>query len=102
MPYIIQTKDKPHQIELRRKLETEHRAYLDANQQIILAAGALLADDGNDTGGGVYIINVDSRESAEHFIAKDPFNQADLFEKIEIARWRKAYFNFANTLGEIQ
>ena len=100
MCYIIQTKDKPHQLETRRKLESKHRAYLDDNESMILAAGALLDDEGNDVGGGVYIISVDSREAADNFIANDPFNQADLFAEITIDRWRKAYFNFANTLGE--
>ena len=100
MCYIIQTKDKPYQLETRRKLESKHRAYLDNNESIILAAGALLDDEGNDIGGGVYIINVDSRETANNFIANDPFKQADLFAEVKIDRWRKAYFNFANTLGE--
>ena len=102
MCYIIQTKDKPHQLETRRKLESRHRAYLDNNESIILAAGALLDDDGNDIGGGVYIINVENREAAENFIDNDPFKQAGLFAKVQIDRWRKAYFNFANTLGETE
>ena len=100
MFYIIQSKDKGDRADLRAKLETEHRAYLDDNESIILAAGALLDDDGNDIGGGVYIIDVSSREAAEDFITNDPFNRADLFAEVKINRWRKAYFNYANTLAQ--
>ena len=34
MLYIIQTKDKPNQLEIRAKLESKHRAYLDDNEKI--------------------------------------------------------------------
>jgi uncharacterized protein YciI len=29
----------------------------------------------------------------EAFIAGDPFTKAGLFEKVTVARWRKAYFD---------
>ena len=46
MPYAIQTKDKPDHGEQRAALRDEHLAFLDANVGKLLAAGAVIDDDG--------------------------------------------------------
>ena len=53
--------------------------------------GAKLQDDGADAGGGLYLVDLDTREAAQQFIDADPFAQAGLFERVAITRWRKAY-----------
>ena len=93
MPYAIQTTDKPDSGALRAKVRDEHLKYLDANMHRLLAAGALTADDGTGGHGSVFIVDTDDRKEAEAFIAGDPFSKAGLFEKVTVARWRKAYFN---------
>ena len=40
---------------------------------------AKLNDDGSDGGGGVYIVDVETREAAQAFIEADPFYTAELF-----------------------
>ena len=42
-------------------------------------------------GGGLYVVDLDTREAAQAFIESDPFYQADLFAQVRITRWRKAY-----------
>ncbi|WP_343737779.1 YciI family protein [Achromobacter sp.] len=91
MPYIIETFDKPNHQEMRQQHRAKHLGYLDANKQLLLACGAKLLDDGKDAGGGLYIVDVDTREAAQQFIDADPFAQADLFDRVTITRWRKAY-----------
>ncbi|OAE52462.1 YciI family protein [Achromobacter mucicolens] len=91
MPYIIETFDKPNHQDMRQQHRAKHLEYLDANRQLLLACGAKLQDDGKDAGGGLYIVDVDTREAAQQFIDADPFAQADLFERVTITRWRKAY-----------
>ncbi|CAM4113575.1 YciI family protein [Bordetella tumulicola] len=91
MPYIIETFDRPGHQALRQLHRAAHLDYLDANKQLLLACGAKLQDDGQDAGGGLYVVDLDTREQAEAFIAADPFAKADLFERITITRWRKAY-----------
>ncbi|WP_312540367.1 YciI family protein [Achromobacter mucicolens] len=91
MPYIIETFDKPNHQDMRQQHRAKHLQYLDANKQLLLACGAKLQDDGKDAGGGLYIVDVDTREAAQQFIDADPFAQADLFERVTITRWRKAY-----------
>ncbi|MCD0502146.1 YciI family protein [Bordetella petrii] len=91
MPYIIETFDKPDHQAVRQQHRAAHLEYLEANKHLLLACGAKLHDDGQDAGGGLYVVDLDTREAAEAFIAADPFSQADLFQRVAITRWRKAY-----------
>jgi uncharacterized protein YciI len=91
MPYFIETWDKPNHQHVRQQNRPQHLAFLDDHKTLLIACGAKLNDDGSDAGGGLYIIEVDSREEAQRFIAADPFSKVDLFERVQIVRWRKAY-----------
>lgn len=93
MPYIIETFDKPDHQAQRQLHRPEHLAFLEDNKHLLLACGAKLQDDGKDTGGGLYIVDLDTRAAAEAFIAADPFFKADLFDRVTITRWRKAYID---------
>lgn len=93
MPYAILTTDKPNSAELRARVRDTHIEYLTANMHKLLAAGALINDDGSGGHGGILIVDTDDRKDAEAFIAADPFAKAGLFEKVTVTRWRKAYFN---------
>ncbi|MFC3608871.1 YciI family protein [Stutzerimonas tarimensis] len=91
MPYLIETFDKPGHQQLRRDTRDEHLRFLEANKTLLLACGAKLADDGGDLGGGLYVVDLETRAEAERFIAEDPFSRVELFERVTITRWRKAY-----------
>ena len=91
MPYIIETFDKPEHQAVRKAARAAHLEFLDQNKNLLLACGAKLADDGSDLGGGLYVVELDTREAAQSFIESDPFFQAGLFERVSITRWRKAY-----------
>ncbi len=92
MPFIIETFDKKDHAEVRQKHRPAHLDYLEENKALLLACGAKLQDDGNDAGGGLYVIDVDTKEQAQSFINADPFHRdGALFERITITRWRKAY-----------
>lgn len=93
MPYLIQLADKPDSAPLRAAVRNAHLDYLDANKAKLLAAGALIEDDGSGGRGSVYIVDTDNRLEAERFLAGDPFQQAGLFATVTITRWRKAFFN---------
>ena len=94
MPYAIITKDKPGFASVREAHQTAHKKYLDQNKHLLLAAGAMLSDDGTAAHGGVLLVDVESREEAEAFVHNDPFWDAGLFENVTITRWRKAFFDF--------
>lgn len=92
MPYAIQTQDKPGSAELRAQTRAEHLEYLTRHKHLLLAAGALIDDDGTGGNGGILIVDTDDRAEAERFIAEDPFTRAGLFAKVTVTRWRKAFF----------
>ncbi|MBB1634446.1 YciI family protein [Cupriavidus sp. UME77] len=93
MPYFIETWDKPNHQTVRQATRQVHLEFLEQHKQLLLACGAKLNDDGSDAGGGVYIIDVDTREAAQSFIDADPFTKASLFAEVRITRWRKAYLD---------
>jgi len=93
MPYAILLQDKAGSAELRAAHRPAHLEYLSANAHKLLAAGALINDDGSGGHGGIIIVDTDDRGEAERFINDDPFTKAGLFEKITVTRWRKAFFD---------
>ncbi|NIM27139.1 MAG: YciI family protein [Gammaproteobacteria bacterium] len=99
MPFIIQFLDKPDYGHVRAEWRAQHLQYLDANRDRLLAAGALLNDDGSGGHGGVIIIDTDDRVEAENFIANDPYSRAGLFETVTVTRWRKAFFDFERLIA---
>jgi uncharacterized protein YciI len=99
VPYLIETFDKPNHTHVRSRVRPRHLEFLDANEDKLLACGAKLNDGGQLASGGIYLLDVDDRVMAEQFISHDPFTQADLFERVVITRWRKAYFNFERCLA---
>ncbi len=93
MPYAIFLTDKPNQGDLRAKTRAVHLDYLGANKHKLLAAGALIEDDGSGGSGSLYIVDTEERKQAEAFLAGDPFQQVGLFGEVTITRWRKAFYN---------
>ena len=62
----------------------EHRAYVDAHAPMLVMSGPLLASDGTTRTGQLFILDVPDRQTAERFIADDPFTRAGLFTDIEV------------------
>ena len=102
MPYVIETWDKPDSLELRMSVRPMHIEFLKANTAKLLGAGAKLSDDGETMLGTIYIVDVETRAEAEAFVAGDPFTKNGLPERIEITRWRKAFFNFENNMHNLK
>jgi hypothetical protein len=95
---MIETFDRPGSLDLRAATRDTHLAFLEANKHLLLACGAKLNDDGSTAGGGLYVVDLDTRAEAEAFIAADPFTSAGLFDRVVITRWRKAYVDGVNHL----
>lgn len=91
MPFHIETWDKPNHQARRQELRPPHLDFLEENARLLIACGAKLNDDGTDQGGGIYIVDLDTKEEAERFIQADPFYKGALFREVRITRWRKAY-----------
>lgn len=98
MPYFIETFDAPERAHVRRQMYQQHLDFLDEKAPLLLACGAKLDDDGERATGGIYLVDVATRTEAERLIEADPFHQNNLFQKVEITRWRKAYLDGRNFL----
>lgn len=90
MPYMVIADDKPGTADLRARVRPDHVAYLESNLGKLIAAGAKLDDDGVTATGSLYVIDTNSREEAERFVAEDPFMREGVFSGFVTTRWRKA------------
>lgn len=94
MPYMIATYDKPGHEHVRDATRAKHLEYLEANVDRMIAGGGFWNDEGTSVIGGLILVDVDSKAEAEAFIANDPFTAADLFERVELVRWRQSFLDF--------
>ena len=93
MFFIILTTDKADSAHVRADNRPEHLAYLESFGDKLIAGGATMTDDGESLTGSFLLIDVEDRAAAEDFARNDPFAKFGLFEKTEIRRWRKVFFN---------
>ncbi len=91
--YLIQTFDKPGTSEQRLAVRMAHLRYLDDNKAVLAMCGAKLDETTGQPTGGVYLVDVPTIEEAEQYVNNDPFAQADLFERIEITPFRRAFLD---------
>lgn len=91
MPFFVETFDKPGSYDLRVELRPAHLEYLAEIGTLLLACGAKLSDDGDTADGGVYLLDVNTREEAQAVIDADPFTRGGLFDRVHVQRWRQAY-----------
>ena len=95
MLYIMVNEDRPDGQALRAATREAHLAYLERHENIVVLAGATLAEDGSRTG-SVFIINAPGREAAEKFSAEEPFRKAGLFQTVKITRMRRGQWHPQN------
>jgi uncharacterized protein len=92
MPFAIIAHDAPGTNALRAQLRQAHVEYLRDRVAMILAAGALL-DEAGQPAGGLLLIDTDSPQAAEAFVAADPFSVGGVFGAVEVLPWRKSFFD---------
>lgn len=90
MLFIARFHDKPNIAERRAELLQEHFAWLDANRDRVLLAGAVRSDVGGESLGGLWIIEADSKADVETVYQSDPFFANGLRSKVEIFHYAKA------------
>jgi uncharacterized protein YciI len=96
--FVITTYDKPDHKHVRDAIRQRHLEYLEANVKKMIAGGGFFNDDGTAVIGGLIIVDVDTRAEAEAFIEDDPFTAGNLFERVEITRWKSSFFDYKRIL----
>lgn len=74
-------------------LNERHWAYMDGFADGMTARGPTFGSDRQSWTGSLHVVNLADPEAARYFVAREPYNQAGLFE--EHRTWR-----FANILGQ--
>ncbi|QYU66423.1 YciI family protein [Leptolyngbya sp. 15MV] len=87
MLFLIHCTQRPDGQAIREAQYDAHRAYLQASPVDIKLAGPMVADDGIERIGSVFIVDVADRAAAEAFSAGDPFTRHGLFERVLITRF---------------
>lgn len=94
MAYMIATYDKPGHEHVRDRVRQAHLEYLEANVGKVIAGGGFWDDGGTTVIGGLLLVDTEEKAEAQSFIDADPFSQAELFERIELVRWRISFLDF--------
>lgn len=87
MHFVIYALDKPNALELRKANRQAHLDYVRGSG--VMEMGAPLLDDNENMIGSLILIDVEDRQAAEEFSAKDPYVLAGVFESVAITRFKK-------------
>jgi len=99
MPFLIYAIDYPNMDKKREAYRQAHRDHHHRAGNKVLAAGALLADDGKTIIGGITLLDVNTREEAETFMKDDPYSRTGIRKEVHVISWRKRWWN-GQFLGE--
>lgn len=73
MRWVAIFDDKPSMLAVRQEREPLHLAYLRAHENEILIAGGLREAPGGGFVGGLWVLEVESRERAVELVENDPY-----------------------------
>ena len=83
--------DKPGTAEARRTLLPEQKCYVAGFGERVIGYGHLVSDDGRDTLGTTFFMQLDDRAAADRFVAEEPLSKAGLYGRVEINRWSNSF-----------
>jgi len=89
--YVVRFADKPNSAAKRKELLPAHLEWLDENKDMILVAGSLRPEYGEDPVGGMWVVEAKDKKTIEALFQTDPFWVNDLRQKYEILYWSKAF-----------
>ena len=93
MLWIISCVDNPNTAATRAEVMQAHRSYMQAHKDKVVLAGPTQTDDGAQSIGSLFVINVNSRAEAKAFFDDDPFTKAAIFASSSMVRLLKGQWN---------
>ncbi|WP_427015642.1 YciI family protein [Pseudarthrobacter sp. P1] len=93
MLYAIHCLDTPDSGQARASVLEAHRDYVDGLQARIVMSGPLLAEDGVERTGQLYVVEAADEREARRFIDEDPFTTAGVFASITVHRFWAKFLN---------
>jgi hypothetical protein len=85
--FILACFDKPGSLELRMATREAHLAYVREHLAAVKLAGPLL-DEADGMAGSLFVLEVADRAAAQAFNTADPYQQAGLFDRVELRGFR--------------
>jgi hypothetical protein len=89
--FVLVCIDKPNALELRMATREAHFAYAGSFPAGAIRLGGPFLDDEGDMAGSLIILDVADLAAAQAFNRNDPYQQAGLFERVEIRPWRATF-----------
>ena len=83
--------DKPGAAEARRALLQDQKRYVSGFGERVIGYGHFVTDDGRDTLGTSFFMQLDDRAAADEFLADEPLNQAGLYRRVDVHRWSNSF-----------
>ena len=88
--WLVVFDDTPEMLDVRRRLQDEHFAFLREHISEIPLAGGCRDEPGGDFNGGAWILEVSSKERAIELIENDPYFKANA-RHYRLRTWGKAF-----------
>ena len=85
MQYIIKAYDGEGMLDKRMEISTRHLEGIERIKEHVICAGGLLDDEGKMKG-SVLIMEYESREQLDEYLANEPYVQENVWQKIEVER----------------
>ena len=83
--------DKPGRESIRRTLIAEQNRYINSFGERVIGYGHFVSDEGRDTLGTSFFMQLDDRAAADEFVAKEPMDKAGVYQRVEIHRWSNSF-----------
>jgi uncharacterized protein len=83
--------DKAGAGEKRRALLAEQKKYVAGFGERVIGYGHFVSDDGRETLGTSFFMQLDDRAAADKFMAEEPMNKAGVYGKVEVNRWSNSF-----------
>jgi uncharacterized protein YciI len=83
--------DKPEMQDKRNALLVEQKSYVKNFGERVIGYGHFVSDDGRDTLGTTFFMQLDDRAAADTFVADEPMNRTGVYQRVEIHRWSNSF-----------
>ena len=85
MQYIIKAYDGEGMLDKRMEIRPRHLEGIERIKEHVICAGGLLDDEGKMKG-SVLIMEYESREQLDEYLANEPYVQENVWQNIEVER----------------
>jgi len=83
--------DKPGAEAARQALLPEQKGYVNNFNERVIGYGHFVSDDGRETLGTTFFMQLDDGAAADRFVANEPMNRAGIYQPVEIHRWSNSF-----------